>query len=380
MESYIQDLQDAVAIYESITPITDYQLMFEEADAAEEVNKKKTEGVFAKLKAAVKKVIDFLKGVCSKIATAVKNLFISKENQQIQREYDECIKEYPELGDVKFEVEDFKAYVKNVKMKQAKLEAALAKKDDAAIETGKKDLADALDETMQKIGVSGKEITKFFNDSCRMIRSVSDAAGVLLDETTSFASNLDKNKDYNGVADAIKATGYSTMKASLLGKEFAKHVNKGSNWFTRSAREVYRNMKDLAAFCKSHGKDPYAKAALKAMMLKSPIARTGAAVSQATLGYQLTMWGHGVEGAMHMAKASTYTNKASRNAQIEANELFAAGGRIASTTKDKATDIAKEVKKTVNAANITKDKAIDAVTAVKNFVQSGKNVSKAMKS
>ena len=48
MESYIQDLQDAVAIYESITPITDYQLMFEEADAAEEVNKKKTEGIFEK--------------------------------------------------------------------------------------------------------------------------------------------------------------------------------------------------------------------------------------------------------------------------------------------------------------------------------------------
>ena len=83
MESYIRDLQDAVAIYESITPISDYQLMFEEADVAEEANKKKTEGVFAKLKAAVKKVIDFLKEICCKIATAVKNLFVSKENNVI---------------------------------------------------------------------------------------------------------------------------------------------------------------------------------------------------------------------------------------------------------------------------------------------------------
>ena len=359
MESYIQDLQDAVAIYESITPITEYQLMFEEADAAEEANKKKTEGIFAKLKAAVKKVIDFLKGICSKIASTIKNLFVSKENQQIQKDYDECIKEYPELGDIKFEVEDYKEYVKNVKMKQAKLEDAIAKKDDTAIETGKKDLADALDEKMKKIAVSGKEVTKFFNDSCRMIGSVYNAADAILDETTSFVGTLDKNKDYNGAADAIKATGYSTMTATTLGKAYAKHVNKGSNWFMRAQREVYRNMKDLAAFCKSHGKDPYAKAALKAMMLKSPIARTGAAVSHAALGAQLTLWGHGVEGAMQMAKASTYTNKAARNAQIEANELFAAGGRTASSTKNKASD---------------------AVDAVKNFVQSGKNVSKAMKS
>lgn len=358
MESYIQDLRDACAIYESITPISDFQLMFEDASAAEDANKAKTESIFAKLKAAVKKVVDFLKEIVSKIATAIKGLFISKENQQIQREYEACLKEYPELGDVKFEVEDYKAYVKNVKMKQAKLEDAISKKNDGQIETAKKDLADALDEKMQKIAVSGKEVSKFFNDSCRVIGSVYNSANAILDETTSFVGTLDKNKDYNGAADAIKATGYSTLKATALGKAYAKHVNKGTNWFMRAQREVYRNMKDISAFCKSHGKDPYAKAALKAMMLKSPIARTGAAIGHAALGAQLTLWGHGVEGAVQMAKASAYTNKAARNAQIEASELFAAGGRTASKT----------------ANNVG-----DTVDSIKKFINSGKTVTKAMK-
>lgn len=348
MESYIQYLQEAAAIYESIVPVDETQLMFEDVSAQNAENDAKTKSMFSKIKTALGKVVEFLKKIVMSIGTAIKNLFISKEDLQIQKDYEKACEEFPELKGIKFEVDDFKEYMKNVKIKQAKLEEAFAKQDADGIENGKKDLADALAEKMGKIGICAKDVQKFFADGCKVVGTVYTSASDLLSETTTFAANIDKNKDYNNGAQALKAAGYESMRSTTLGKAFARSVNSGDTALKRSAREVYRNMKDLAAFCRSRGKDPAAKAALKAMMMKSPICRGAQILGHGALGYQLTMWGHGIEGMKEASKASMLANKATRNSMIEAKELYAAGLRVGKSTKDSIGAASSSIKDAIN--------------------------------